>query len=62
MLYVGKYVGNVVVLDILKLGVFRLCGEVVENWEDLLLVVGDFLVGVCKGVVRGCKIIVGGWF
>ena len=31
MLYVAKHVGNVAVLDILKLGVPRLCGEAVEN-------------------------------
>ena len=39
--YVVKHVGNVAVLDILKLGVPRLCCKGVENIEKLSEGVGD---------------------
>ena len=44
-----KHVGNVAALDILKLGVPRLCSKAVENIEKPLVGAGDFLVG------QGCR-------
>ena len=40
-MHVVKHVGNVTVLDILKLGVPRLCSKGVENIEKLSEGVGD---------------------
>ena len=43
-MHVVKHGGNVAVLDILKLGVPRLCCKAVENIEKLPVGVGDVLI------------------